>query len=581
MTATGTLERGQPRFAREMAEKYRGGAVVEFLVYGNVADLQPLYQPDGSIKWITLRDYFAKVLFAGRDMILFYDEAAGISFASPEMGQSYLRVQQAAALVGGWKHQAQLPREPLPALQAMGNYLRSAALDPKEPKRVAVVLDFAQTVVPAGEIGHLGSDEQACLVTLLKWANDPVLVRGDVTVVLITESLSDLNRLLIRSPHVATIEVALPDEGERLDFIRSVVAAEREAAGGRAGEGVSNEILASLTAGLSRVNILHLVSEALKNGRPLTVDYVNSAKKALIEKECYGLLEFVAPTRTLGDVAGHDAAKAWLAEDASLIKAGRLDALPMGYLFCGPVGTGKSYLAMCFAGSIGVPVVTLKNFRSQWQGVTEGNWEKILAVLRATGPVGVIIDEADAAVGDRDAGGDSGTSSRVFSMLATQMGDTRYRGRIIWFLLTARPDLLPVDLKRQGRAEIHIPLFPPHDDVERAQLYEAMARKARIDKEAVIGSMPKDRELSGAEVEAILIRARRRAFLRGAAKVEAEDVKLEAESFLPPQHGDEIELQTLAAVVECSDQRFLPARYREADRGQLARRVAEIKARLA
>ena len=59
------------------------------------------------------------------------------------------------------------------------------------------------------------------------------------------------------------------------------------------------------------------------------------------------------------------------------------------------------------------------------------------------GPVVVVIDEADAALGNREAGGDSGTSSRVFSMIASQMGDTRYRGKLIWMLLTSRPDLLP------------------------------------------------------------------------------------------------------------------------------------------
>ncbi len=78
----------------------------------------------------------------------------------------------------------------------------------------------------------------------------------------------------------------------------------------------------------------------------------------------------------------------------------------------------------------------------------------------------VIIDEADAALGDRDQDGDSGTSSRVFAMIAAQMGDTRYRGRILWMLLTCRPDLLPIDIKRQGRAEVHIPLFYPSDEGE-------------------------------------------------------------------------------------------------------------------
>ena len=47
-------------------------------------------------------------------------------------------------------------------------------------------------------------------------------------------------------------------------------------------------------------------------------------------------------------------------------------------------------------------------------GETEGNLEKVLNVLRSLGPVMVIIDEADAALGNRESGGDSGTSSRVF-----------------------------------------------------------------------------------------------------------------------------------------------------------------------
>ena len=110
-------------------------------------------------------------------------------------------------------------------------------------------------------------------------------------------------------------------------------------------------------------------------------------------------------------------------------------------------------------------------------GETEGNLEQILNVLRAMGPVVVVIDEADAALGNREAGGDSGTSSRVFSMIASQMGDTRYRGKLLWMLLTSRPDLLPIDLKRQGRAEVHLPLFAPADDAEIHFMIKVMARK--------------------------------------------------------------------------------------------------------
>ena len=137
-------------------------------------------------------------------------------------------------------------------------------------------------------------------------------------------------------------------------------------------------------------------------------------KKRLLERQCRGLLEFIEPQWTLDTVVGHEAAKARLREDAALLKRGALDSLPMGYLLCGPVGTGKSFLAQCVSGEIGVPCVMLKNFRSKYVGETEGNLERVLSVLRAMGPVVVVVDEADAALGSREQEGDSGTSSRVF-----------------------------------------------------------------------------------------------------------------------------------------------------------------------
>ena len=140
-------------------------------------------------------------------------------------------------------------------------------------------------------------------------------------------------------------------------------------------------------------------------------------------------------------VSGHDGVKARLRRAAQAILAGRLRGVPMGYLIAGPVGSAKTFLVNCFTGEIGFPCVKFLNFRSQWQGVTEGNLEKILKLLHAMWPVGVIIDEADAFLGDRNQQGDSGTSNRVFAQLASFMGNTEYRGKIVWFLITspARP----------------------------------------------------------------------------------------------------------------------------------------------
>lgn len=148
----------------------------------------------------------------------------------------------------------------------------------------------------------------------------------------------------------------------------------------------------------------------------------------------------------------------------------------------------------------------LKNFRSKYVGETEGNLEHTLGVLRSLGPVVVIIDEADAALGNRESDGDSGTSARVFSMIARQMGDTRYRGKIVWMLLTSRPDLLPIDLKRQGRAEVHIPLFYPHDQTEFDAMFVAMAKKCKVKLAAGLpGPIDVNLGLSGADIESVVL----------------------------------------------------------------------------
>ena len=132
-------------------------------------------------------------------------------------------------------------------------------------------------------------------------------------------------------------------------------------------------------------------------------------KKEFIEKEAAGRLEFLESARTLDDVAGHDEAKAWLREDAVLLKRGHTMAIPMGYLLTGRIGTGKTYLVECLAGEIGIPCVELKNFRDKWVGATEGNLEKVFSILHALGQVIVFVDEADQMTGKRGGGdGDSG-----------------------------------------------------------------------------------------------------------------------------------------------------------------------------
>ena len=184
----------------------------------------------------------------------------------------------------------------------------------------------------------------------------------------------------------------------------------------------------------------------------------------------------------------------------------------MGYLIAGRIGTGKTFLVQCWAGELGIPCVVFKNFRDRWVGATESNLEKIFAVLRALGQVVVFVDEADQAAGRREGGdGDSGLSGRVYSMLAKEMSDTRNRGRIIWVFATSRPDLLEVDLKRQGRLDVHIPLFPPETAEERTRAAAGDRAEAQVSARPrpTCRALDDVHGLGGHELEGVLVRALR------------------------------------------------------------------------
>jgi SpoVK/Ycf46/Vps4 family AAA+-type ATPase len=199
------------------------------------------------------------------------------------------------------------------------------------------------------------------------------------------------------------------------------------------------------------------------------------------------------------------------------------------------------------------------------------------------GPVMVVIDEADAALGNRDSDGDAGTSSRVFGMIATQMGDTRYRGRLLWMLLTARPDLLPIDIKRQGRAEVHIPLFYPSEDDEIRRMFVMLAKKLGTTLRAEdVPAVPQKGQLSGADIEGIVGRAWRKSLLAGHTSITAHALAEVIAQFLPSTQGLEKELQETAAIIECTDSEFLPPAMldrvaRDGGRGALQERLTAIK----
>ena len=588
-------------WAQDMRRAFRAGTTSQFIVYGSIFDLQPAPDGKGGTQFVSLRQFLTEVMFAPFDVVLLYDRGKGIRVRKG--GDHFHRFLKAFDTFQGtaWASlpdtgpdkmesldlSGLLPREPKRALELIDRFLRASLARTKleggksvaDPLKVAVLIDYAHYVAPAGEALYVSGDLSQSIIQILDWSSDPAITGSFVATVLITETLSDLSAILVENPYSAKIQVPLPNADDLRDYLRNLTAGTADF---QSQCEVPLDTLAERLVGLTRVNVRNLVQRALTGGERITGKYLMKMKKEFIEREAFGRLEFLESTRTLDDVAGHVEAKAWLRQDAALLKKNRTQAIPMGYLLTGRIGTGKTFLVQCLAGEVGIPCVELKNFRDKWVGATEGNLEKVFTVLHALGQVIVFVDEADQATGKRGVSeGDGGLSGRIYGMLAKEMSDTDNRGKIIWIFATSRPDLVEVDLKRQGRLDVHIPLFPPQDAASRQALMAGMARKLKMDiKPEDLPALPDNDQIGGNEMEGLLMRALRdyETQPEGAPIKTLKDLLVDvAADFRPSAHTERLELMDLLAVKECTDSRFLPEKFKSMSLPQVNKRIEDLK----
>ena len=93
-----------------------------------------------------------------------------------------------------------------------------------------------------------------------------------------------------------------------------------------------------------------------------------------------------------------------------------------------------------------------------------------------------------------------------------------------------------------------------------------------------IPPIPQRGQLSGADIEGMVGRAWRTSLLAGADHVTREALAAVVAQFIPSTQGLERELQETAAILECTDQQFLPPAIVDQLKAEGAR--AKLQARL-
>jgi len=543
-----------PPWTEDLKRRYLRGEALQFVLHGNVNDLVL-----SGGRFIRISDFLSEVLLSpAKDVVVQYNVATGVRFAKKRA--SLPALEELALLRDADKI--------LPALEELVH-----AVD-----KVAVIIDYAEMIAPAGDANFLSSADRQSVVALHRWSFSPAIERADSVVLLITENLSELNPKLVSNPTTAILKIPMPDEAERLEAIRATLPRLDPAWLAR---------LAEITAGLKIVQIKAILSPetAGQSGgdakaEDATLELIFKRKREIIERECFGLIEFVEPAHDFSVVGGIDEVKKELLLVADNLRQGRRNRCPMGMLFTGPMGTGKTFVAEAFVKETGLTAIKLKNFRSKWVGATEGNLEKILSVVQAIGQVIVIVDEGDRAFGNQDGDGDGGTSSRVMARLKEFMSDTTNRGRVLFIVMTNRPDKLDVDLKRAGRLDRKIPFLYPQEAAEVEAVIAAQLRKHRILSEL---EFPKDRDAvsarlvgySNADLEAVVLLASdyaRETTLTLSHFSEA------MRDYLPSRDLEMLEYMELVAVFEASNRRMLPKKYADLGVSELQKKLSLLRA---
>lgn len=556
-----------PQWVHELRDRYLAGEASMFLLHGNVRDVQPWTDASGKTQYLDLGRFLERFLGRTRDVVVGYDVSQGLTFPDAKHSDAFRKAIDSRRALEGRAKVGAFPRDAGQVVPLLEELITSAG------QSSGVVLDFLETIAPNGDLSFMSTDDKQNLVALQRWSNDPAFLGTDNLVILVTEHLSDVSRRVVASPQLKTILLPFPTLDDRLRFI--------QAHASNAPMEMEPAILAQITAGLSLLQIRGLLRGARLTQTPISYSEVGRRKKVIIEQECHGLVEFVQTKHDFSHVGGMERVKKDLLRVAKAVKDGRTNRVPMGMIFVGPMGTGKTFVANAFAKESGLTVLKFKNFREKWVGSTEGNLEKILDLVEALGYVLLIIDEADRSLSGGD--NDGGTSSRVIARLKEFMSDTSHRGRVVILMMTNRPDKLDVDLKRPGRFDLKIPFFFPEEDSERQLILEALVRKNDLTLEDGVDlthAVDATEGYSGAELELVLLAAANRAGEDDRDIISQQDLDSAANDVIPSRDTRMLRFMELLAVFEASARRMLPERYADIGTDEVQAELDQLRMQL-
>lgn len=377
----------------------------------------------------------------------------------------------------------------------------------------AVVGQLEPAIYLFKDFHHFTEDNRANLTVVRRLRDVAHHLRDTYKTIVVCAPVTRVAQEL--SKDVTLVDFGLPGVGEFGELLDRIVDDVKDKPNIRIDlDDAGRERLLSAARGLTLKEAENVFAKTLVLDGRLSagdVDVVFGEKQQIIRKS--GLLEYYASQASLGQVAGLDNLKEWLAKRSVAFTARAKQfglPAPRGVLLVGVQGCGKSLCAKAAANLWNLPLLRFDVGRmfSSLVGSSEENVRQALHVAESVAPAVLWIDEIDKALAGAggSGGSDGGTSARVFGTLLTWLSE---KTAPVFVMATANDiSHLPPELLRKGRLDeiffVDLPTPEERREIFRIHLTARGRDPATFDLEALARASD---GFSGAEIEQAVVEA--------------------------------------------------------------------------
>jgi SpoVK/Ycf46/Vps4 family AAA+-type ATPase len=475
------IVQSRPNFLNDLNRLYRQRKKNVILMTGNIHDsfwdaTTSEFAPMDQVLYRALREHFT---------IVFVD-MSGISFLSAEDELDFARVWKSAEHLlpsEGFREQeleefrnavANNTFQSLAALVMLKHLTERVVRFRKkhaELKPLAIIVRLAGTLFPEGEINRLPELDKNRLAFFYAWLTQPEFREEKDFFILLNRTNSEVNSLLRALPHTASISIPLPDEEQRRQFVEHFLKNPKFGEALQL-EGGKERFIAD-SAGLTLEVLKDLFEDAVSEKKPVTRAMLLTEINHLLREHLGDIIEVEIPTFGPEAVIGNDEHKQIL--DDVFERCEHRDTAVSAILISGPNGGGKTFLLQAYAGKSGRVVIRIKNLRSMYYGQTSVMFELFRWYVLTFGKILILVDEAHTAFGSVHSPTTHEAEKQLAGSIIQMMGDERNLVKVLWGLMTSRPDELDPDVK--SRSPIQIAVFDPEGEKRVAFIRELFKRK--------------------------------------------------------------------------------------------------------